>query len=166
MILCLCLSQVGVLSKRLDRSRWFWHGYRPIRLLHCQYSGLCYITENYRATYIKITMIKFKKKQIYQNFSSHTRLQFFGNFKKRHYGMAYFSKVRHHSRKISVFVFCGISWNCVCGASRIKMYIKVPHWNRHSVSACSRSGSCKRNLPNGLVPREPMHRCDAFNTDW
>jgi len=24
--LCLCLSQVGVLSKRLDESSWFWHG--------------------------------------------------------------------------------------------------------------------------------------------
>ena len=32
---CLCLSQVGILSKRLNESDWFWHGlfFPPIQ--HC-----------------------------------------------------------------------------------------------------------------------------------
>ena len=33
--LCMCLSQVGVLSKRLDGSSWFWRGGFFWLILHC-----------------------------------------------------------------------------------------------------------------------------------
>ena len=33
--LCVCLSQVGVLSKQLDGSSCFWHGVYPPLVLHC-----------------------------------------------------------------------------------------------------------------------------------
>ena len=35
LFVCACLSQVGVLSKRMNESSWFWHGSFLPPILHC-----------------------------------------------------------------------------------------------------------------------------------